>query len=147
MDDRNGQMTIDPGCCGQVPDIGDQIKKACDRAAESIISPHDRPYLKECIKDRCNNARVSCDGFSCWFRNNLPGNDGDTIGHADPEEDPYGITLCLNYGDEATRGKNWGCVAVHEAAHLCGWQHGDGAEVPGNSGFLDTGECDSFLGR
>jgi hypothetical protein len=30
---------------------------------------------------------------------------------------------------------DWGCVAIHEWAHKCGWHEGAGGGVPGDGGY------------
>lgn len=51
-------------------------------------------------------------------------------GYYIPEEDPNPV-ICLNSVEPVG---GWGSTAIHEIAHFCGWQHGQGGGVPNDPG-------------
>jgi|WetSurSiteA1Bulk_404760.scaffolds.fasta_scaffold01010_5 hypothetical protein len=106
--------------------IRDAIKEACD-AVDTFITDSS---LCSCIHDRCANSTVICEDCSdstilgynnkWWF-----------FGwHKDDE-----IHLCINNIIANADLSGLGEIAVHEWAHSCCWDEGDGKGVPGDSGY------------
>jgi RHS repeat-associated protein len=82
--------------------------------------------LGSCIKERCNSGQVNCQN-----KNTSGSCDGGTLGYNNglgPIRDSA-INLCMD-----TKGidKTFSSTAIHEWAHSCGWDHGDGKGIPGN---------------
>jgi hypothetical protein len=109
--DGEASFSIGKGCCnvgGGPNDVGQQVANACKMVANNVTNQ----VLRLCIMARCENASVSCDGLWCSYS---PLN---TVA--------WNIPIGIN--------RHWGCVAIHEWAETCGWAHGGGGGIPGNSG-------------
>jgi roadblock/LC7 domain-containing protein len=117
-------FTIEGDCADQNQKIVDGVRWAYWQLRNGNIVTD--PGLRVCIMERMNNGSVSCAGGKC---------DGNTNGY----NWDYGfyqsseIVMCLGQikGLNATA---IGLLAIHEWAHSCGWDHGDGKGVPGDSG-------------
>ncbi|MDG4552466.1 MAG: RHS repeat-associated core domain-containing protein, partial [Candidatus Contendobacter sp.] len=127
--DANGQFTMAKDCCEGSSDLRNQVENSCQKVANRISDPK----IRNCILKRCTSGHISCDGYICWSTGNL--------GWTNPFWSGGEINLCLSYNKHIDGLGQWGCVAIHEWAHSCGWDHRDGAEVPGNSGNIDPYEC------
>ena len=129
--DWNGKITIEEGCCnGDAEDLEGQIQESCKQVANNISDPK----LRKCMLDRCKSGHVSCNGKFCLVVQPLGWQSPIFSGNNE-------ITLCLSSHKEIDSINQWGCVAMHEWAHSCGWEHGDGAGVPGDTGELEPSEC------
>lgn len=123
--DLNGLFTIDDNCkpCKfGIEGIHKQVKQWCETLATVITNPK----LRSCIDKRCKNAKVKC--RDC---------DDDSLGY---ERSFLGLrtgtaVLCIENFPIDTQAI--GPVAIHEWAHSCRWEHGDGGGVPGDGGTLD----------
>ena len=105
------------------------VQEACSTQLAKIT---DVP-LRKCIGKSCAVGTVIC-------RNNCQ---SDQLGGT---TDVFGATILNAFGGAIRSSKlcvnNWdkltsagiGNVAIHEWAHGCGWLHGQGGGVPGNSG-------------
>ena len=87
--------------------------------------------LRKCVRNKLNNATIEC--HNCEQPNLLGWNDRFTI---------FGVKLwasdtfhlCINnIGNNANRMRD---VILHEFAHSCCWDHGNGHGVSGNSGTI-----------
>jgi hypothetical protein len=108
---------------------GMAIQAAVDRACGSIqhiITDHN---LRGCLHDRCLSATVNCE--DCKDRNLLGYNNWYWFfgWHKSTT-----IALCVNNIRRASVAD----IVIHEWAHSCCWEHGDGKGVPGNSGSISN---------
>ena len=113
-------------CGGQAAAIRAAANAACANAAGTITDAD----LRRSIQNRCRNLTVECE-------NNCSGT---KLGYT------YRFTffwlftiykfktvhLCLNHIRRASIAD----IILHEVAHTCCWDHGDGKGVPGNNGRL-----------
>jgi RHS repeat-associated protein len=124
-DDRLGLFTTDESCkgCKYSNDIERDGKAWCD-TVEHIITDKN---LASCVKEKCRKGRVTCIDPSgdCSTK-------PDTHAYTWPGDNS--IYLCTK---NWTTGYGTGAIIVHEFAHTCGWGHGGGFNVPGNSGNLN----------
>ncbi|MGH9928244.1 MAG: hypothetical protein ACREA9_03340 [Pyrinomonadaceae bacterium] len=117
-------FTIEGNCADQNQKIVDGVRWAYWQLRNGNIVTD--PGLRVCIMEHMNNASVSCAGGAC---------DGNTNGY----NNDYGffqspnIVMCLDQ-IKAFSATAIGLLAIHEWAHSCGWDHGDGKGVPGDSG-------------
>lgn len=123
--DPSGLLSIHSSCnnCEYRSDFVKIIKGWCDTVQHIVTDPK----LASCIKKRCEKAEIRCD----WGRNCSPGDLGYnqvTLGFRSRN-----IYICAK---NITNPNSLGAIAVHEWAHSCGWEHGDGKGVPGNSGEM-----------
>jgi hypothetical protein len=93
------------------------------RSLESTITDDE---LRNCIRDRYENASINCEACA---------DDASMLGYDNQWrflwwQGSSTIALCASH----IRRVNIGEVAMHEWAHSCGWNHGDGKGVPGNDG-------------
>jgi RHS repeat-associated protein len=105
------------------------VREACDKQLSQITNVP----LRRCIGKSCDRGKVIC-------RDNCPsdqlGGTTDVVGAAILNLVGGAIRstkLCVNNWDKLTAA-GIGNVAVHEWAHGCGWLHGRGGGVPGDSG-------------
>lgn len=134
--DPLGLFTVDAECCKQEPTLNEQLANACKLVASRVTDPK----LRDCIMRRCEKARVTCDGLICRMTG-VVGWTNLVMGST--------ITLCIKGNDVVGLGGGWGCVAIHEWAHTCGWGffgHRGGGGVPGGSGSYDQTECNGWGG-
>ena len=134
--DRRGLFSVGKGCCnggGGPNDVGQQVANACKMVANNVTNQ----VLSLCIMARCEKASVSCDGLWCNYSPLNP------VGWNNPSGGG-GITLCVKANDYVGINRHWGCVAIHEWAETCGWAHGDGGGIPGNSGSYSYSECKAW---
>jgi hypothetical protein len=104
--------------------------------------------LRNCVRDKCRTLTVErdhCPPYKC----SQPNGTSVSIGIPNGASDGQGVKVCLNASAPNT-GSWWGDVAVHEFAHLCGWNHGDGKGVPSDpgqpgNGVPDTSHCNPVL--
>jgi roadblock/LC7 domain-containing protein len=117
-------FTIEGDCAEQNQRIVDGVRWAYWQLRNGNIVTD--PGLRVCIMEHMNNASVSCSGGDC---------DGNTNGYNEPTlfSQSRDIVMCLGQirGLSTT---SIGLLAIHEWAHSCGWNHGDGKGVPGDSG-------------
>jgi RHS repeat-associated protein len=127
--DPLGLFTWDKSCTCELGDdltrdIGDIIERACKVNLITDLA------LKKCVEERCHDSIISCDADP-KSKNCEPGR---TIAHSFDLGQPVGdFVLCplffIFFPDQ-------GNIAIHELAHTCGWSHGDGKGVPGDSGYF-----------
>ena len=105
-------------------DFDKQLGKACDKTVNKIKDP----ALRNCVNESCKNGTVLC---------------GDCTGQTSPDAGGFTVRGSLSapvrwfkFCTNTIKGANLGDIAIHEWAHGCGWGHGDGKGVPGNSGRL-----------
>ncbi|MCP5197950.1 MAG: RHS repeat-associated core domain-containing protein [Gammaproteobacteria bacterium] len=120
-DDTGGSRI--QGCCdGKEQQIMQDVQNACAIVASQIKNPK----LAQCILNRCRNAIISCEKV-CW-----------SVGY----NWIFSSTAHICVNDPALDWfESYGCIAIHEWAHSCGWDHNQGGGVPGNSGLIDWKEC------
>lgn len=115
--------------CRAVPTV-----EECRAAAESV----DDTCLRECIQLQCSGVLVKCsDYIQQKCRDDGKKRRGDIGGFVfrgaqtcrQPKEEIYWCELPMSDKCRAQ-------TMVHELAHSCGWNHGDGHGVPGDSGEL-----------
>lgn len=136
--DPTGLYEVDGNC--NLPSKGKE-KKAIENAARKLASQISNEEkvcseadLRTCVMKQINDVKVTC-------------NENTTIECNKPDSDHKGQTLayatvgrCGGPSDRVfwcKRKLSADCAAevlVHEAAHSCGWNHFDGAGVPGNDG-------------
>jgi hypothetical protein len=112
-------------------DCGDQTQRIVDGVRWAYWQLRDGkivtdPGLRACIMDHMNNASLTCGGGSC---------SGAVNGYND--ENLFfrssNIVVCVPQVRTLST-PDIGRLAIHEWAHSCGWDHGDGKGVPGDSG-------------
>ena len=112
-------------------DCGDQTQRIVDGVRWAYWQLRDGkivtdPGLRACIMDQMNNASLTCGG-------------GDCNGAVNGYNDEYlffrssNIVMCVPKVRLLST-QDVGRLAIHEWAHSCGWDHGDGKGVPGDSG-------------
>jgi hypothetical protein len=122
--DPLGSLAISGNCHGKEGQISEEIEASCDKIDTTIT---DRKLAK-CIKKRCKRPKVKCKdccdptecGHNNWWFGIIPSRK---------------IVICAN-----TVTKNFGTVAIHEWAHSCGWDEGEGKGVPGNDGRINCAD-------
>ena len=57
--DPKGLFTVDKECCKNDPDLERSVETACQRVTALIGNPK----IRECIKNRCKEAYITCDGL------------------------------------------------------------------------------------
>jgi RHS repeat-associated protein len=156
--------SIDQDCCNQNSNLFEEVKNACELVGKNIRYPG----LRMCLEQRCNEGHISCDGWWCWESNVLFPliDDGlnwifdhlgltpdfstpNRLGWARPTwlgwPEPKTAHLCMATSQSNSNGLyGWGCVAIHEWAHTCGWDHGEGKGIPDETtgDFIST--CRNF---
>ncbi|MCA2980975.1 MAG: hypothetical protein INH37_22115 [Myxococcaceae bacterium] len=138
--DPLGLYTIDGNCGSTLPSLG-RDKAAIESKARAEAQKIDEPSQAECnrkprslrqcvlttldtIKVRCNKTSAS----NCAARRTDP-IATTQVGMTD--EPSEAIDWCkLGQGDLDCLAK----LLVHETAHACGWDHGEGKNVPFNDG-------------
>lgn len=118
--DPSGLFTVSGDCCGKEKTMTSEINNACNILSATITDP----ALRGCISKRCKNAKIECES-NC--RSNLLGYNNSFLGIASSS-----IHICVGN----CTNNLFGPVAIHEWAHSCGWDHGDGGGVPGDGGAL-----------
>jgi RHS repeat-associated protein len=135
--DLKGLFEFEPTCFGCKNDL-EQWRNEMDNACKRAFAEIKDPKLRDCVMKRCEKGKVACDGPECGANRDWVGHNN-RVGGA-PEER---IVLCASNQGNFTKDNRRivGCTAVHEWAHSCGWDHGYGLNIPGNSGELDRIEC------
>ncbi len=128
--DPKGLFTIEQDCCNKDSTIINQISDACRRVTTAITDVK----LRACILERCKKGRVSCDGVVCWAISKK------ALGWAQQGKGDT-ANLCLTNNETTSNLEQFGCVAIHEWAHTCGWEHSSGGGVPGSSPIKFPSEC------
>ena len=117
-------FTIEGNCGDHTQRIVDGVRWAYWQLRNGNIVTD--PGLRVCIMQHMNNASIGCGGGGC---------DADTNGY----NDDYfffrssHIVMCMERVSKLST-TDIGLLAIHEWAHSCGWAHGDGKGVPGDSG-------------
>ena len=138
----NPVMNVDPwgllewikcDCCKDIEAMKTSVKTACSQVDTTITDEK----LRECIKKSCKKGKIICVMIK--------------------GKGPYGLPAPGNLGC-LHRGKWWPCrkmfiycpyfkngkagkasagdTVIHEFAHGCGWNHGNGKGVPGDTGLI-----------
>ena len=130
--DPFGLFSIGKSCCGQNTTLTQQVSNACKVVTTNIRDPK----LRACLLRQCEQGEISCDGFVC--RNT------DWVGWSTIFSGA--INLCIKTNYWVGVAGDWGCVAIHEWAHKCGWHHdaGGGGGVPGSEGPYNYDSCRSW---
>ncbi|MFZ3366734.1 MAG: RHS repeat-associated core domain-containing protein [Candidatus Sulfotelmatobacter sp.] len=145
--DPSGLYSVDKSCQGKCVSLGgggpnnpgkppynvslaDLIKQGTDNACASSNTITDLK-LKRCIQKSCNQGTIKCDCASQansegGFNRKVPGITNRTA-HVCTESWP-------NYTDPSYAATWYGQPSIHEWAHGCGWNHGDGGGVPNDPG-------------
>lgn len=117
-------FSIGGDCAEQTQRIVDGVRWAYWQLRDGKIVTD--PGLRACIMDQMNNASLTCGGGSC---------NGAVNGYND--ENLFfrssNIVVCVPQVRLLST-PDIGRLAIHEWAHSCGWDHGDGKGVPGDSG-------------
>jgi len=141
--DPSGLYSIDKSCQGKCVPLGgggpnnpgkpphnvslaDLIQQGTDNACASSNTITDLK-LRRCIQKSCNQGTIKCDCASKansegGFNSKWPGITNRTA-HICTESWP-------NYTDPSYAATWYGQASIHEWAHGCGWNHGDGGGVP-----------------
>jgi RHS repeat-associated protein len=133
--DPSGRYKIDKSCTnhpcipigGGGPNYPDQlphlanvqqlIQQEADEACSNLNGITD-PKTRSCIQKRCKSGNIKCSD------NCKPGRGGEAGSHGKT------ATLCLNGWPDWTPPPYVGQAIIHEWAHTCGWNHGQGGGVP-----------------
>ena len=116
--------------CREVPTV-----EECLDAAATI----ENVCLRPCVERQCSGAKVACDENIVKKCNRLNESRRDKVGGWVERKDQTckaprsEIAWCQVPMSRQYRAK----AMVHELAHSCGWKHGEGQGVPGNSGSLE----------
>jgi len=124
LNDPAGLFSV-TGCGDEESRIRSEVIRACGNL-DSVISD---PELRECIRERCDKAEIRCEEPAAC--------DGDECAYTSCFLSVFcssGVHLCTDNPSPAC--KKYGEIAVHEWAHSCGWDHGDGKGVPGDTGKI-----------
>lgn len=112
------------GGCRHPPD-----RELCLQVATSITDE----CLRKCVESVCiGGVRIRCGDdlqARCRRQAGLGAFVDDPFGSC--EQPAWEIGWCDLPATDNCRAQ----MAVHEAAHACGWEHGDGLGVPGESGY------------
>ena len=117
-----------PSKCRELPDVDE-----CQAVARKILDE----CLRDCVTIQCTGAKIRCDEIvseRCRKRKQ----EGAAVGgFVEPKgqnchQPSTEINWCELPQSRDCRAK----AMVHELAHSCGWQHGDGKGVPGNNGVM-----------
>jgi hypothetical protein len=110
--------------------VGEPRIQPRERLLDDLITDES---LRKCINKRCKKGKVVCVD-EC--------DKDDVLGYA-YYETIGGISTGLNKGylcmkNIAKHGMThkYGEIAIHEWAHTCGWDEGDGKGVPGDTGGI-----------
>jgi len=122
--DPKGLFTITGNCGGNKAAIRAAVESACNTLETTITDPK----LRKCIKKRCDAENIKC--HPCVNQN-----DPDTMGYNNCFLGICSYTIHI-YATHPNAQNKFGKIAIHEWAHSCGWDHGDGQGVPGDSGGL-----------
>ena len=124
--DPMGLFSITGKCCGEEEKIRNSVTLSCEIDIFLITDLE----LRKCIKKRCDNAKVNCDN-NC--RPRLLGYNRQWALFGFVVYRSSTANVCVNNPKACNK---YGRIAIHEWAHSCGWSHGDGKGVPGDSGYL-----------
>jgi RHS repeat-associated protein len=144
--DPTGLYTVDGDC--NVPKSGRAKADLEDAAREIAKRITDGPVGERCIEDelrKCvlkqiDDMVVTCNGNTRTECKKPTNKGAEIIAYASLgrcNAANHFVGWCNNPLAASTA-----CMAealVHEAAHNCGWSHGDGRGVPGNDGFICGG--------
>ena len=123
--DISGLFTIKGNCQGRSSTIKEIATATC-KNIDNIITDAN---LARCIKNRCRNGMIRCDpccpagtaGYNIWVPR-ISQNNGRHIYWRSQT-----ANICINNHRGDGRIAQ---VIIHEWAHSCGWQHGEGMGVP-----------------
>ena len=128
--DPKGLIRVD-GCNGCSPNDVEETQRSanewCDWAARNNNIKD--VVKRNCIKNSCSKGSVSCKS-DCTPKKACGKAAGIPRGYWDPNSGEPPV-ICLN--QKAAAGGR-GSTAIHEIAHSCGWNHGDGGGVPNDPG-------------
>lgn len=119
--------------CREVPTV-----EECKASAQAIT----HECLRKCIEIQCTGIKINCRSEEiqkkCNERNsNSPGSTmGYVIRFSDKPTSCDHPSTEVNWCEEPASRECRAKAMVHELAHSCGWQHGQGFGVPGDNGFL-----------
>ncbi len=131
--DRRGLLQIDPSCnyCDKEGDVAERVMRNASIACVEKIKLIKNATLSDCILKRClSNAKVICNGTSC-----TPGIGGynDWSGVASGAFIVPGVYIPSPNVHICVPNTSWKRGAtnlLHELAHSCAWDHGNGDGVP-----------------
>ncbi|MEK9141789.1 MAG: RHS repeat-associated core domain-containing protein, partial [Nitrospirota bacterium] len=114
------------GCCGNEDTVRNEVRGSCGKVTNNISNPP----LMACVLKRCADATLECekdcDPPTLGYNRSFLGIRSSTI------------HVCTNTAPPWKYGE----IAIHEWAHSCGWDHGEGSGVPGDSGVTDIQDRD-----
>ncbi|MBN2436653.1 MAG: RHS repeat-associated core domain-containing protein, partial [Spirochaetes bacterium] len=115
-------------CAKDITLIKKLVKDECNKVSSTIKDKK----LRDCIDKSCKTGRIRCS----ILKGRIGGNVDSTLSPA------LGISRkIILYPNKYENGQygslNAGEIAIHEFAHGCGWVHGEGKGVPGDSGYAD----------
>jgi hypothetical protein len=125
--DPFGLFTVDESCKDCAHGI-EEIKKQVQQMCDALVSTISDLKLRQCLKRRCDKAKVICrsnDDINC--KDNTLAYNVHFLGFRSPNGN-----ICIEKVPKGSVGL--GFITLHEWAHSCGWDHGDGGGVPGNDG-------------
>ena len=117
-------FSIEGNCGDQTQRIVDGVRWAYWQLRDGNIVTD--PGLRVCIMQHMNNASLGCGGGGCDATVN--GYNDDYLFFRSSH-----IVMCMGKVRNLST-TDIGRLAIHEWAHSCGWDHGDGKGVPGDSG-------------
>jgi RHS repeat-associated protein len=132
--DPQGLAQVDPSCnCSPFgPDIASQVQLYCEISIYGQITDY---VLRACVLKHCQSARIKCSDCADQGPTTLAYTVTKSIDgrFAGPTTNPPEVNLCNRIANLRALGP----IFLHEAAHLCGWDHmgptyGEG--VPGANG-------------
>jgi RHS repeat-associated protein len=133
--DPTGLFKIVGKCCGKDDIVRKAVQEACNSLGKLQITDN---KLRNCLLKRCmSNGVLNCNP-NCG--KNIRGEE--IAGYKSAWDRFWGIkpnevTVCPN---AAGFEKCAGDVVIHEWAHSCGWNHGEGQGIPGDSGYIECGQ-------
>jgi hypothetical protein len=119
-------FSIEGNCRNQTAAIQAAVTAACAALGTTITDQ----ALRGCIQERCDGATIECE--DCKTRNLLGYNNQISFFGLFTIWKSSTVHICVNN----VRHANKGDIVIHEWAHSCCWDHGDGQGVPGDNGTL-----------
>lgn len=135
--DPLGLFSIDPSCddlgCRPTPgypSLYEQLRTEAEASCTTLDAEIWDPKLRECVKDRCDSGKITCEDPSGRCRRPpYPG--GYALLSRRFGRRSGTAHLCpQNYSPGGVPVGYLGNAVIHEWAHTCGWRHGDGGGVP-----------------
>ncbi len=138
--DRLGLFSVDPACsnCGPTPpknhpNLGGWIKSETSVRCEWAKVAVTDAALLDCIQSKCQTAKIFCNDPEGKCQT-LKGKNGVPAAAYVPMYGGDNVYVCPDNWPKPTPVGQVGAAVFHEFAHLCGWCHGDGKNIPQDPG-------------